>query len=94
METNNDCVSEPVRFPLGLDYAPDRAEASQGVKMSEGKKNSDESESCKQIPPLHPLGKTCESAVFRDGRGTAGFERFVVSSFQDSARFGHYSQDL
>lgn len=96
VETNNDCVSEPIRFPLGLDYAADGAEASQGVKSLRGKKNSDKSESFKQILPLpSPRQNTRVSSVLRWKRNSLLWEiSFVVSSFSDSARFGHYSRDL
>lgn len=53
--TTNDCVSEPIWFPLGLDYVPDRAEASQGVKESEGRKNSDKSRELQKNPPASSL---------------------------------------
>lgn len=96
VETNNDGVSEPIRVPLGLDYAADRAEASQGVKSLRGKKTSDKSESFKQILPLpSPRQNTQVSSVLRWRRNSLLWEiSFVVSSSSDSARFGHYSQDL
>lgn len=95
VETNNDCVSELIRFPLGLDYAPHKAEASPGVRNSEwGGENSDISESFKQIPPLPSHGQnTWVSSVLR-WKSLHWEISFVVSSFTDSARFGCYSQDL
>lgn len=94
--TTNDCVSEHIWFPFGLDYMPDRAEASQGVKESEGRKNSDKSREFQTNPPASsPRQHMWVQQCFElETNGSLWEISFVVSSSPDSAWFGHYSQDL
>lgn len=51
VETNNVCVSELIWFPLGLDYAPHKAEASRGVRNSEGGKELRQIRKLQTNPP-------------------------------------------
>lgn len=94
--TINDCVSKPIWFPLGLDYTPDRAEASPGVKESEGRKHSDKSRELQSNPPTSsPRQHVWVQQCFELEKEWLTLRYFICfSSSPDSACFGHYGQDL
>lgn len=72
---------------LGLDHTPDRADTSQGVEKSKWEKKPQTSQRTSKKPPcFHAPGRTCESAVFRDGKERACAERFHLWLIPSQAR--------
>lgn len=94
--TTNDCVSEPIWFPLGLITYLTEQKLPEGSKSLRGEKIQTNQENFKQIPLLHPPGNTCESSSVLSWKRKGSLREisFVVSSSPDSAWFGHYNQDL